>query len=57
MGKHMMRDSWCAGALQSFAGIAKKIQMRRNRQKGVSGTNQKGGIRKRSAAKITLTNG
>lgn len=56
MGKHMMRDSWCAGALQSFAGTAKKIQMRRNGQKGVSGMNHKGVMRKRSGAKIMLTN-
>lgn len=37
-----MRDSWCAGALQSLPGTAKKIQMRQNGQQGVSGMNHKG---------------
>lgn len=41
MGKHMMRDSWCAGALQSSPGTD-KIQMRGNGQQGFSGTNHKG---------------
>lgn len=42
MGKHMMRDSWCAGASQSLPGTAKKIQMRGNGQQGVSDENHKG---------------
>lgn len=56
MGKHMIRDSWCDGALQSFAGTAKKFQMRRNGQERLSGMNHKGIMRKRSASEILLTN-
>lgn len=56
MGKHMIRNSWCNGALQSFAGTAKKFQMRRNGQKGFSDMNHKGIMRKRSASEILLTN-